>query len=360
MFNVNGPPRGQNVTADQSSYDIIYKDIIVKSENRNTDIFPNPNTYTVTLNEAFDKIYKAEIISVNIPAATDIAVNLTSQTNCLYFQYDISGNLDPNYGYIKVQAGTYVSPTYLANELQRQFNILTTDIIASYNSNLNRYIFVVPIGNTLTLFPINGTVCGPYTVENSIATSLNLYTDPALNVTQPINIVDNVYGTLQVINSDNYGSYNGVTNTIDSQFGNSIASNLVLTNCNIYLSMGKLNSNTIQFVANQNPELPSNIASIFCEVPNNTLISSASVKTLLGQPSVWSSENFYNPPLADLRKLEISWYNEIGNKIDINEHCFTLRIYYLQKRNQTTALSVPFFTYTGTGTLDSIFQPRNS
>ena len=43
MFNVNGPPRGQNVTADQSSYDIIYKDIIVKSENRNTDIFPNPN-----------------------------------------------------------------------------------------------------------------------------------------------------------------------------------------------------------------------------------------------------------------------------------------------------------------------------
>jgi hypothetical protein len=41
MYNVNGPPKGSNVTSDQSSYDIVFKDIIVKSENRiNLEIEP--------------------------------------------------------------------------------------------------------------------------------------------------------------------------------------------------------------------------------------------------------------------------------------------------------------------------------
>ena len=85
MYNMNGAPRGSNVTSDQSSYDIIFKDIIVKSENRNTLVYPNPNTYTVGLNEHIEKIYRAEIISVNVPAATDITVNLESTGNRLYF-----------------------------------------------------------------------------------------------------------------------------------------------------------------------------------------------------------------------------------------------------------------------------------
>ena len=355
MYNVNGPPRGSNVTSDQSSYDIVFKDIIVKSENRNITIYPNPNNYTVQLNESMDKVYKAELVSVNVPAATDIAVNITSSTNRLYFSYD------GIFGYIKIQSGTYLNPTSVAFELQRQFNIIVSGVIVSYNSNLNRYIFVAQTGSTLTLYPINGTVCGIYTVQNSIGSSLNLFLDPSLNVTQPINIIDNINGVLQVVTASTsgyYGNYNGVDTTTDSQFDNTITSELVLTDSNIYLSLGKMNSNTIQFVSNQNPFLSSNIASIFCEIPNNTTVSSNAVKTLLNQPCVWSSENFYNPPLADVRKLEVTWYNENSNLININEHSFTIRIYYLQKRNQTTAFSVPLFTYAATGTMDSIFQPN--
>jgi len=369
MYNVNGPPRGSNVTSDQSSYDIIYKDIIVKSENRNTSIYPNPNNYSVGFNQHFEKIYKAELISVNVPAATDITVNLTNLSNRLYFGYDVSGNM--NYGYIQLQAGTYLSPNYISEELQRQFNLLTTGIIASYNSNLNRYIFAVPLGSTLILYPNNGTTCGSYTVTNSIAASLNLYnstpfntSNALLNTSQAINITNDNNGVLTVVpaGSSNgwYGSYNNTFNEVEPQFYNSIASDLVLTTCNIYLSLGKMNSNTIQFVSNENINMPSNISSIFCEIPNNTVVSSSSVKTLLNQPGVWSSENFYNPPISDLRKLDITWYDENGNLININEHCFTLRIYYLQKRNQTTAFSVPMFTYAGSGTIDSIFKPRGT
>ena len=350
MYNVNGPPRGSNVTSDQSSYDIIFKDIIVKSENRNLNIYPNPNSYTVRLNENIAQVYKAELIAVNVPAATDIAVNLTSSTNRLYFTYNGVN------GYIKLQAGTYLNPTSIAAELQRQFNIIVVGVIVSYNSNLNRYIFVAPAGKTLTLYPINGSSCGTYIVQDSIGLSLNL--NLSFLVTQPINIIDDPNGVLTIISSNVYGSYNGVDTLNDSQFNNTISSNLVLTDANIYLSMAKLNSNTIQFVSNQNVNINSNIPSIFCEIPNNTTVSSNSVKTVLNQPSVWTSENFYNPPLADLRKLEITWYNENGLLININEHSFTLRIHYLQKRNQGTAFSIPLIT--NIGTQDSIFQPRNA
>ena len=60
MFNMNGPPKGFNTVSDQSSYDLVFKDVIVKSENRNTNVYPNPNNYTVTLGEEVTKIYKAE------------------------------------------------------------------------------------------------------------------------------------------------------------------------------------------------------------------------------------------------------------------------------------------------------------
>jgi len=361
---MNGPPRGSNTISEQASYDIIFKDIIIKSENRNSSIYPNPNNYSVTLSEIIEKIYKAEIISVNVPAATDITVNLTSKSNRLYFSYDTSGNTNTMYGYIKLQAGTYLSPSHIAAEMQRQIiNVLgnNSGIIASYNSNLNRYVIVCQMGNTLQIFPTNGSTHGGYTVQNSIAESLNLYTDPERNRTNSINIVDDENGVLSVVpasESEYYGSLDNNLITTESQFSNTIVSNLVLTNCNIYLSLGKLNSNTIQFVSNENKIIESNISSLFCEIPNNTTVSSNSVKTILNQPSVWSSENFYNPPISDLTKLEIKWYDENAKLININEHCFTIRIHYFQKRNQTTAFSIPFFTSVGSSSIDSIFTSK--
>ena len=81
MFNLSGPLKGANVTSNQDAYDLVYKDISVKSENRNASLYPNPNNYSINLNTNIKKIYKAEIIAVNVPAATDAAVNITNSTN---------------------------------------------------------------------------------------------------------------------------------------------------------------------------------------------------------------------------------------------------------------------------------------
>ena len=59
-INVNGPPGGANTSYDQNKFDLIFKDILVNSEKRNTDKYPNPNEYSVKLNINLNKIYKAE------------------------------------------------------------------------------------------------------------------------------------------------------------------------------------------------------------------------------------------------------------------------------------------------------------
>jgi hypothetical protein len=364
MFNINGPPKGYNSTSDQASYDIVFKDIIVKSENRNPVLYPNPNNYVIRLGDELTKIYKAEIISVNVPAATDVSVNVPSNGNRLYFKY--SDGVTDNYGFIKIQAGTYYSPVDVATELQRQINnvVGAGKVIISYNSNLNRYIFVVSSGDTLVLYPINGSTAGTYTIEDSISETLNLYPTDNLNITKSINIIINNMGILEVVDANEsngwYGNYNGSPVITDSQFQNTIVSNLILTNCNIYLSLGPLNSNTVKFATNDNPLLKSNISSIFCEVPNNTFVSSSSVKTLLNEPSIWSAVNFYNPVLPVVNKLEVAWYNEYNELIsNLSNHCFTIRIYYFQKRNATTAFSTSVVNFnSASGTVDSLFAPK--
>ena len=46
MYNVNGPPRGANISSDQSSYDLIFRDIVLNSNVATTD----PSGYLYSFN----------------------------------------------------------------------------------------------------------------------------------------------------------------------------------------------------------------------------------------------------------------------------------------------------------------------
>lgn len=60
---MNGPPRGSNVTNDQSSYDLIYRDVII-SNNLGTN---NGGIFTYNLGtDSINNIYKAQLISASI------------------------------------------------------------------------------------------------------------------------------------------------------------------------------------------------------------------------------------------------------------------------------------------------------
>jgi hypothetical protein len=131
-------------------------------------------------------------------------------------------------------------------------------------------------------------------------------TNPYTSGPKYINSNDNV---LYVDNAQlgDYGEYSDtyVPLSNDPQFSNSIMSDVVLTNCKLYLSLGKLNGNTCNIIPDQQDNNIGNVPPMFCQVPNNTSVSSHSVKTLLNQPSVYSSIQFYNPPISKLNKLEI-------------------------------------------------------
>jgi len=77
MYNVNGPPRGQNVTSNQSSYDLIYRDIIFNS-NLATVI---NNVYSFILQtDNINNIYDAGVTAATIVFdSSGIPTNIKNQ-----------------------------------------------------------------------------------------------------------------------------------------------------------------------------------------------------------------------------------------------------------------------------------------
>ena len=359
----NGPPGGANVSVDQTKYDILFKDILVNSEKRNIEMYPNPNKYNLKLNLNLNNIYKAEMIEVYVPAATDNAVNIPGYGNRLYFSY--TAGTRSTTAYITILAGTYLSPDAIAAELNRQFKIIlngscvTKDnkggIIVSYNKNLNRYFFSdvnYTTLRTIIIYPTNGySINFDFVVEDSICPYLMLnYEGPVIYspyMSGPMTISTDENGLFVDI-ATNYGQYldpsgnvQNVPTDVEPNLSNSIVSGLVLTNDRLFLSLGILNGQTYNIITNQNSNKNGNLSNIFCQVPNNTCISSSSVKTMLNQPSVYSAIQFYNPPLHKLNSLHIAWYKEDGELLRILDHSFTIRIYYYQKRLVGTEFSIP-------------------
>jgi len=356
----NGSPGGANVSVEQARYDLIFKDVLVSSDKRNMERYPNPNNYYINLNVKLDKVYKAELIDVYIPAATDESVNIPTNGNRLYFSYTsppITGT--PITGYVQIQTGTYMSPDSVAKELSRQFyQVLiaagliiskTIGVCVEYDKNLNRYIIKDKqhsVPGTLIIFTENGylTPTVPvYIVTNSIASAIMLDSQP-FYISQPQSVNTDSDGNLYVSPAvpGDYGNTNGlnVPLNVDFAFSNCILSEVVLTHCKLYLSLGKLNGDTCNVTPDENGS-NKNISQIFCQVPNNTCVSSAAVKTLLNQPHNFSAIQFYNPPISKINKFEVKWYKDDGNFVRILDHCFTIRIYYFQKRINTTDFSIP-------------------
>ena len=345
-YNINGPPGGANTTVNQSSYDLIFKDIIISSDKRNLLYYPKASSYSVDLNINFNQIYKAELIEVYIPAATDPAVNIPANQNIFYFVYNAT-----NYELV-IKAGTYFSPASVADEIGRLISLITPVIPVGmvYDKNLNRYNFYCDYGSLSIDITSPGNIA-PLMRFDSVNSASPSYPLPLFS------------GPKDVFQDPNQYLYVGVATTFgsvglnsDPYYSRCILSNVVLTDCRIYLSLGKLDGGTISQIANYNP-LVSNIPAIFCQVPNNSYISSANVKTLLSQPNVYSSVQFYNPTINGINKLDIRWYSEDGNILDILEHCFTIRIYYFQKRSGMSDISTQVLNG-ASGTDISLFQRK--
>jgi len=77
MYNVNGPPRGANVTQDQSSYDLLFKDVIIN----NASATNNGGYFSYNLGtDSINGVYKAEVIAATIKFNGSIPTNVQNST----------------------------------------------------------------------------------------------------------------------------------------------------------------------------------------------------------------------------------------------------------------------------------------
>jgi hypothetical protein len=146
--------------------------------------------------------------------------------------------------------------------------------------------------------------------------------------------------------------------------------NQFVKNQTLILSIPQLNQNTFRVAGNATKN---NItqSSIFCQIPDNCTpitpggLTPNNILSLYIGARMFDTVQYYNPPINKINTIDVLWFApnstsvlvDSGTSGNISSFYFTLRIYYFQKRNNTSTFSTSVFNYAGTGTLDSIFQP---
>ena len=168
---------------------------------------------------------------------------------------------------------------------------------------------------------------------------------------------------------------NGNTTRISGNIGTSSNSNPVYNSVYDPTIPGYKQVLAHQVNSNQGGNIAGSVnpqANVFCQIPDNNTplgnLGSTNTISLFANSAFFDSIQFYNPPLNKINQISVYWYDILGNQYsianspnnNISSFYFTLRIFYFQKRNGTTAFSTSVVTNAGTGTLDSIFRPINA
>ena len=218
------------------------------------------------------------------------------------------------------------------------------------------------------MFNMNGPPRGANVSSDQSSYDL-IYRDIILN-SGLATLANNVYSfNMQV---DNIGKvYKAEMISATIAFNGAIPNNI--KNACVIVNIPQLNGNTTRVAGNityGNAQQGTNSTqgTIFCQIPdNNTPLTSASqtsnnIISLLIGPHMYESIQYYNPPVSNLNRLDISLYDTLSNQVasgSITSFYFTLRFHYFQKRNSATAFSVPVVNYMS-GMTDSAFVPFNN
>ena len=202
---------------------------------------------------------------------------------------------------------------------------------------------------------MNGPMRGANTTSDQLSYDL-IYKDILINSNLVIPVNNTWTYTLR---SDNFNSSIYKAEIISSILVFSDTSGIPATvkNQSIILSIPQLNGNILSIPGNENTQ-----GSIFCQIPDNCtpLNLNNKIISLFQTSNNYESIQYYNPPLNKLNQINIQWYDVFGKLLEstlFNSFSFTLRIYYLQKRINTTAISIPLINFSIDSKNNSIFQP---
>jgi hypothetical protein len=115
----------------------------------------------------------------------------------------------------------------------------------------------------------------------------------------------------------------------------------------IFVSLGNvLDVGTTYIVPNNNPN-SSGPSNFFVQIPNSStpLNYTNNIISLYLGPHMYESVSYYNPPVNNLKQLSVTVKDINGNILTaVSNVYFTLRVYYLQKRNNVTTFSTQIIT----------------
>ena len=144
--------------------------------------------------------------------------------------------------------------------------------------------------------------------------------------------------------------------------------NQFVKNKTLLLSIPQLNQNTFR-VAGNRTGTNSTQSSIFCQIPDNCTpltpgnLTPNNIISLYIGARMFDTVQYYNPPINKINNIDVSWFAPDGTNIpvdsvpgNISSFYFTLRIFYFQKRNNTSSFSTSVFNYAGDATSGTIFQ----
>lgn len=286
---------------------MVIKQVFVSSENRDKDLYPNGNSYSLHITQPIKDIHRVELLYASVP---NTMYNLTNGGNVIKFSNVISTTDDP--------LTTFSLPKgfYSSHELSEQLNNTInniTGIQVSYLRTEGKFLFRRPEPFSLEIDSEElSSILG--FENNKIYESSNVTESLELNI--PLYSNNTIYNGQDFIKSENM---------VD-----------LLNNQGIFLDVEELQTYNTEDAKSLtgNTYSGGNIRRTFGLIPLD--VPSGTIKTFK-KSTDYDLFCDYAYPIKKLDRLTIKWIGRFGQTVNFNgsdDNSFLLRFYTLEKNMQ--------------------------
>lgn len=288
-----------------SRYVTEYKNIFVSSENRDTELYPHGNNYTLVITHPVHQIKRVELLHASVP---NTIYNISDGTNVIGMSNTASTG-DLTRTTFSIPSGFYSGPG-LAQELTFAMNS-TTDVTVTYLTNEGKFLFA-RTGNDFSLETLTQEMSRALGFSNATpinSTSVSSETDTEISL---------------YANNSRYA-------------GKEFVKSSSIANLNphegIFLDIDELRTNNNEDAVkwSGNTYIGKNISRTFGLIPMD--VNGGEIKRYK-KTSDYDFAIDYPYPIQSLSKLTVRWVDKNGDTVNFNgfdDNSFLLRFHTFRK-----------------------------
>ena len=289
------------------------QNIFVSSENRDTALYPNGNSYTLHLTTPVKEITKVELLHASVP---NTLYNISNGTNVIAFS-NLFVSADSNVSNLtlfSIPLGFY-SASGIASEIQAAVSNIS-GVSISYLMSEGKFLFSRPTsGNTFSVFIQTAELANVLGFSNLLSNSTNVATVSASSNVVPLYSDNTKYISKNFIKSEKVVNLN--------------------PNEGIFLDIQELRTNfnqaAVSLVGSKGTYSGATVSRTFGLIPMD--VQSGTIKRFK-KTSDYDFEVKYPYPIQRLDRLTISWTDKNGVPVNfngLNDNSFILRLHTERK-----------------------------